>query len=193
MTWSELGTAKIHLLAFCAGIAIIAGLTQLAQYLPAEYYFSFAGFLYKPIADPGAGGSPQWYSLVIKLATPVVAGAVLGLIWRRDGVESAGPAGFAGALLLCWPGLVEWQAIANPMVVDRRNQYLVLYALYVGSFGYFCAAGARLGLAGREWIGEHVGAADSTKIQIDWGKIVTDLVKSAILAAASFGAGHVLK
>lgn len=79
------------------------------------------------------------------------------------------------------------------MVVDRRNQYLVLYALYVGSFAYFCAAGARLGRAGREWLSAHVDKSGSAKIQIDWGKIATDLVKSAILAAASFGAGHVLK
>jgi hypothetical protein len=193
MTFGELRTARISLMAFGLGIAIIVALARLTQYLPAEYYFSFAGFLFQPEIGPDAVATPHWLSLVIKLVTPVVAGAIVGSIWRQDGVDSAGPAGLSAALLLCWPGLVEWQAIAHPLLLDRRNQYLVLYVLYMGSFAYFCAAGARLGLAAREWVTAHVDASQTGRIQIDWGKIATDLLKSGILAAASFGAGHVFK
>lgn len=187
-------TSKIHLLSFVAGIALIVLLTKLTHFLPAEYYFSFAGFLYvQDVADPAVGGQLHWMSLVIKLATPLLVGLILGALWTDDGIASAGPAGFAGALLLCWPGLVEWELVASPDVVARRNQFLLLYALYIGSFAYLCAAGARLGPGLRSWFARRVDVAGTGKVAVDWNKLVNELVKSAVLGGISLVVGYVIK
>lgn len=194
MKLTELRHSKIHLLAFAAGVVLVVLLTRMTRYLPSEYYFSFAGFLYSAdFSDPAMQGSLHWLSLAIKLLTPVVAGFIIGSVFDEDGIGAAGPAGFSAALLLCWPGIVEWELIAHPDMLARRNQFLVLYALYIGSFAYLCAAGARLGPGMRRWLGARFGAATPSAIVVDWGKIVNELIKSAILGTGSFVMGYVLR
>jgi len=199
MNWRGLPYFNVNLSALVFGTILIAALTKLLHYLPTEYYFSFTGFLYYhdlAAAAPADAPLPQpthWLSLVIKLAIPIVTGLILGVLWGEDGVKAAGAAGFAGAFLLCWPAIVEWDVLANPVVFDRKNQFLLLFAAYIGSFSYLCLAASRIGPGVRQWVTRHLGGPFPNELVIDWNKVATELVKSAALAALSFVIGYVAK
>jgi hypothetical protein len=196
MNWREFSHKKVNLSAFTFGMTAVVALTRLSQFLPTQYYFSFAGFLYYHELAGEAGDIREpthWLALLIKLAIPVLVGLLMGLIWEEDGIAAAGTAGFGGAFLLCWPGIVEWDLIANPMLADRRNQFLLLYAAYVGSFAYLCSAASRMAPGVRTWLSRYIGRQLPRTITIDWNKVVTELVKSAALAGASFLIGYVAR
>jgi len=200
MGWRTATQFKVNLSALIFGMALIVVLTKLSQYLPSQYYFWFSGFLYYHdiLAATGSGDAPvpqpaNFASLLIKLAIPLITGLALGVLWEDDGIQAAGAAGFGGAFILCWPAIIAWDTFANPAVLERQNQFYLLFAAYIGSFAYLCLAASRLAPGLRESVGRHVKGRLPTEITIDWSKIATELAKSALLGGLSFIIGYVAR
>lgn len=175
-TLQNFSELKISLSALIFGIVLIVLLSQLSQVLPANLYFSFTSFLYGGTA-PGVS-EVGILSLLIKMSLPLFAGVALAWFWNAEGTKVAWPAGSFAAILLAWPAIALWYFVVDPVVVDKRNLFLIIYVAYAFSFGYLCKVGALFG----EWF-RNIKPANMSKrkpMALKWGEVRQTAVAAAV-------------
>jgi hypothetical protein len=172
MTFDDLYRAKVNISAAALGVAIIIALTRLSARLPERYYFTFEGFILNPRPEA------HWISLAAKLFIPIVAGLVLGYIWRGEGKVAAAVAGFCGPSLMMWPLLTNWDVVAPASISGYFSPFILLYCLYIAASTYLCMTGALIGerLAGILKISFVAG----DPIVISWSEVAKTAAKGLI-------------
>lgn len=164
----------VNILFFSMQVVAVILLTRLSSYLgPFDLYFTFQSLFF------GTESVFSPLALVIKLAIPALAGFTLvclsvtlvaaisvDTLQRMSAskiVLSVQSGGFAAAVLLAWPMIVHWDALAAERISALREPFLLIYSLYAISFFYFSGLGA--GLARRM-------LNKPTEAGVSWGSLV---------------------
>lgn len=172
---SRLFLDAILFMAVLFGILVASRIISLI--VPLEYYFTFQSLF--------TDRSPQNLALALfgKMIAPVVTGFACGLfvyVRARLATSSAktfvgfarrlrsqwSPTVFLGAFLAAfisaWPMIVYWDLLANPEVAHLKATFLLLYVLYMMSYGYVTL----LGFLGAIFIREKMSATNNSAVLV---------------------------
>lgn len=142
------------------GVTLVVLLTKISSFLtPYKIYFSFSSFFIEDASDN------RWIALTIKLVIPIIVGFILFAVpffWllrasttrlhlflyyrylARQATVTAVAACVAAALLQAWPFIQYWDVLMRPDYGDVQLPFMVAYALYLVSYGYFAQLGIYL-------------------------------------------------
>ena len=146
---------RINLLYFVAQILLVVAFTRLSSYLESlDLYFQFSDLFF------GATSNLNIFAILIKLAIPMVAAAVLtfaivrmssiGWLFNFDGearfelLTSIQVGGFFAAFLMSWPLIIHWNILASEILLPYYEVFLIIYFLYAFAYYLLSGVGARL-------------------------------------------------
>lgn len=157
------------------GILVVGRVISLI--VPLEYYFTFQSLF--------TDRSPQnlAFALVGKMMAPLLAGFACGLLVYVRARLAISPAktfvgfarrlrsqwsptvflgGFFAAFISAWPMILYWDLLANPEVAHLKAIFLLLYVLYMMSYGYVTL----LGFLGAIFIRERMSATNKSTVLV---------------------------
>lgn len=84
-------------------------------------------------------------SILVRVVPVLFFGLVCGLIFGRAELFSISLAGAFAAFLLSWPVILLWDTVVQGSWHDKKELFLVFYALYIISFFFTARVGAMIG------------------------------------------------
>jgi hypothetical protein len=128
-------------------------------------------------------------SILVRLAPVLLFGLVVGAVSGKGEATSAAVAAALAALLLCWPLILMWERLVEHAWANRRELFLVFYAIYIASFFVTARAGAVAGAGLRQRFGFPADRADpavSEAIAITWRDVALNVVGAIVLNAGLY-------
>jgi hypothetical protein len=166
---------SINVLIFATHVVLVVLLTRLSSVLdPFGLYFTFQSLFF------GTEGTFAPWALLVKLLIPLISGAAIvaiaiavaiGMRHRtlpRNADLSAQVGGFFAAILMSWPMIVHWDALAAREVADKYGAFVLIYCLYAIAFFYLSGIGAALALR----LFERKRAPEGEKVS--WRKVILE-------------------
>lgn len=120
-----------------------------------------------------------YVAFILKLLPPLIAGFLVALFLRPEGLTEISLGTATAAFLLCWPAILLWNVVVSTGFRDQWPIMWVLYAAYIVAYYFFGKLGAQLGLRLRT-----SGLPKEVMAQIEWNKVFATVATTLITSSA---------